>query len=154
MRPPWSSVQQRLSLALPAGSLRARLAGGAFWSVMGAVATQGSSTLAAIMTARFLGDVGFGELGMVRNTLTMFAAFAGLGLGLTANKYLAETRTTDPARAGRILGLSYVMACGSGLLMALLAFAFAEPLAARTMANEGLARYLRLSAPILLTGTL
>jgi O-antigen/teichoic acid export membrane protein len=150
----WSSIQQRLSLALPAGSLRARLAGGAFWSLVGAVATQGSSTLSAIITARFLGDHGFGELGMVRNTLTMFAAFAGLGMGLTANKYLAETRTADPDRAGRILGLSYGMACGSGLLMMVLAFTFAEPLASRTMANEGLARYLRLSAPILLTGTL
>ena len=150
----WFFIQQRLSLALPAGSLRARLAGGAFWSTVGAVATQGSSTLAAIITARFLGDDGFGELAMVRNTLTMFAAFAGLGLGLTANKYLAETRTADPGRAGRILGLSYAMACGSGLLMAVLAFAFAEPLAGRTMANEGLAPYLRLSAPILLTGTL
>jgi O-antigen/teichoic acid export membrane protein len=147
-------MQQLLSVALPTGSLRARLAGAAFWSTLGAASTQACSTLASIITARFLGDTGFGELGMVRNTLTMFAAFAGLGLGLTANKYLAETRTADKDRAGRILGFSYAMASVSGLLMTVLAFALAEPLAAKTMANEGLAPYLRLSAPILLTGTL
>ena len=35
---------------------------------------------------------------------------AGLGLGVTATKYISEYRTSDTARVGRILGLSSAMA--------------------------------------------
>jgi len=38
-----------------------------------------------------LGTVGFGELGVIQSTVGMFGVFAGLGLGMTATKYVAST---------------------------------------------------------------
>jgi len=49
-----------------------------------------------------------GELGIIQNTIGMFGTLAGFGMGLTANKHVAEFKRTDPAPAERILGL----ACG------------------------------------------
>ncbi len=53
-----------------------------------------------------LGKEEFGKLGIVQSTVGMFQVFAGFGLGLTATKYVAEFRDSDPAKTGRIIGLS------------------------------------------------
>src|SRR5208282_6029974 len=90
----------------PAGSLRARFALGVFWSLAGAVVSRGFLLAASVVCARFLGREGFGALGMIQSTAGMFGIFAGLGLGLTATKYVSEFRRQDPVRAGRILALS------------------------------------------------
>jgi O-antigen/teichoic acid export membrane protein len=44
----------------------------------------------------------------------MFMTFANLGVGLTATKYVAEFRKTDPQRAGRIIAMSTAMAAVLG----------------------------------------
>jgi O-antigen/teichoic acid export membrane protein len=111
------------SQALP--SLRARFARGAFWSLLGMGIAQGLALVAAIITARLLGKVAFGEFGMVTGTVGAFGILAGLGLGLTATKYVAEHRSTDPVRAGRILGLSTQVAAVSGGTVALVLFLLA-----------------------------
>ena len=49
----------------------------------------------------------------------MLGVFAGLGLGLTATEYVAECRTRDPERAGRIVALGCTVAIASGGLLAL-----------------------------------
>ena len=99
-------VQEKLTEHLPANSLRRRFANGAFWSVAAAVVSQGMRFLAFVIIARILGKTGFGELGMIQHTVSMFGIFTGLGLGLTATKHVAEFRSTDPSRAGRIMTLS------------------------------------------------
>ncbi len=81
-----------------------------------------------------MGKAIYGELGIVRSTVAMFGAFAGLSLGLTATKHVAEFRLTDPLRAGRILALSGVVAFGSGAIVAIACFALAPWLAAHTLA--------------------
>ncbi|MCG6537882.1 MAG: oligosaccharide flippase family protein, partial [Syntrophales bacterium LBB04] len=91
-------------------SLGARFARGAFWSFVAAILSQGIGMAASIVTARFLGKEGFGEFGMIISTVGAFGIFAGLGLGLTATKFVAEYRATDPARVARILGLSFQVA--------------------------------------------
>src|ERR1700688_3805570 len=91
---------------VPAGSLRARVTLGIVWSLAGAVVSRGFLLAASVACARFLGREGFGALGMIQSTAGMFGVFAGLGLGLTATKYVSEFRRRDPAKAGRILALS------------------------------------------------
>jgi len=81
-----------------------RLAKGVFWSMASAVISRGLMLAASVLVARMLGKTGFGELGMIRSTVGMFGVFAGFGLGLTATKHVAEFRSSDPARAGRIIG--------------------------------------------------
>lgn len=123
-------VQEKLTEQLPANSLRRRFIKGALWSVAAAVVSQGMRFLAFVIVARILGKTGFGELGMIQHTVSMFGVFAGLGLGLTATKHVAEFRSVDPARAGRIIALSSVVALISGGLVGIAVF-FASPYLAR-----------------------
>ncbi|MHC4330621.1 MAG: oligosaccharide flippase family protein, partial [Planctomycetota bacterium] len=95
-----------------------------------AVVSQGMRFLAFVIVARILGKTGFGELGMIQHTVSMFGIFAGLGLGITATKHVAEFRSADPARAGRIIALSSVTALISGGLVCITVF-FASPYLSR-----------------------
>ena len=47
----------------------------------------------------------FGEYAMVQSTLLTVATLSQLATGYTASKYIAEYRSSDPERAGRIMGL-------------------------------------------------
>lgn len=60
------------------GSLESRFAKGVFWSVGGAIGAQGLSMIAPFVTARLLGKVGVGEVGIVTRALDAFGIFAGL----------------------------------------------------------------------------
>ena len=139
---------------VPAGSLRQRFALGVFWSLAGAVASRGFLLAASVVCARFLGKEGFGALGMIQSTAGTFGVFAGLGLGLTATKYLAEFRRQDPVRAGRILALSAVAALVSGLAMSMLLIFFAPYIAQRVLASPQLAAPLAIGSGLVLFGAL
>lgn len=129
-----------------------RLAKGAFWTLGGQFAARGLTLVSLAVTARILGRSQFGELGMIQSTFGMFTSVAGFGMGMTATKYVAELRKTDPQRAGRILGLSSLTAWSTGGVMTLALLLFAPLLAARTMAAPELATPLRLGAILLLLG--
>jgi O-antigen/teichoic acid export membrane protein len=135
-------------------SLATRFARGASWSLAGMGAAQGLALIASIVAARLLGRVAFGEFGMVTGTVGAFGIFAGLGLGLTATKYIAEHRTSDPVRAGQILGLASQVAAVSGGAVALILFILAPWLAARMLNAPHLADELRIGCILLLLNAL
>jgi O-antigen/teichoic acid export membrane protein len=135
-------------------TLGTRFVRGASWSLLGMGAAQGLAVVASIVTARLLGKVTFGEFGMVTSTVGAFGIVAGLGLGLTATKYIAEHRTTNPVRAGRILGLSTQVAAISGGAVSLLLFVLAPWLAARTLNAPHLNNELRLGCVLLFLNAL
>jgi O-antigen/teichoic acid export membrane protein len=134
---------------IEASPLGYRLAKGAFWSLVGAVVSRLFGLASVVLVARVLGIAGFGRFGVVQSTVNMFGVFAGFGLGLTATKYVAELRSSDPQRAGRIMGMAGVVAFGTGLLMAAALYALAPWLAVRTLADSSLAPLLRIGAMIL-----
>jgi O-antigen/teichoic acid export membrane protein len=117
-------------------------------------AAQGLAVVASIVAARLLGKVAFGEFGMVTGTVGAFGILAGLGLGLTATKYVAEHRATDPVRAGRILGLASQVAAVSGAAVALTLFLLAPWLAARTLNAPHLSDELRIGCVLLFLNAL
>lgn len=126
-----------------------RLARGVFWSMAGSVISRGMMMCATVLVARMLGKTVYGELGMIQSTVGMFGVFAGFGMGLTATKHVAEFRQSDPERAGRIMGLSGLVAIGTGGVMALGLFIFAPWLAEHTINAPHLAGILRIGALIL-----
>lgn len=109
---------------------------------------------ASVLVARLLGKTVFGELGMVQSTVGMFGVFAGFGLGLTATKYVAEFRNSDPVRAGNIIGLSSLVAAASGGLMASALFLSAPWLAEHAINAPHLKGVLQISALVLLINAL
>ena len=139
---------------LPADSLRGRFARGAVWSLFGAIISQGCNLAASVITARILGREQFGKYGIVQNTVGMLGIFAGLGLGLTATKYVAQFRTRDPQRAGRIIALGYAVATVSGGLLALGLLAYAPHLAAKTLNAPQLTLELRIASVLLFLNAL
>lgn len=131
-------------------SLAARYSRGAAWSLAGAVASQGLALVASVAVARILGAKSFGELGMIQSTVGMFGVLAGMGLGMTATKYISELRQSDPNRAARILALTLRSAVATSALAALLLFVFARPLARRSISAPHLENELKIGCALLL----
>ncbi|MCW5983192.1 MAG: oligosaccharide flippase family protein [Bryobacteraceae bacterium] len=104
--------------------------------------------LGLIVAARILGKQPYGELGAFQSTVLMFALFAGMGLGLSATKHVAQFRVTDPARAGRIIGTSFVLAALSGGLFSLALFAGAPALTASVLGAPHLEPLFKLGAAL------
>jgi O-antigen/teichoic acid export membrane protein len=123
-----------------------RLARGALWSTAGALIARGLSILSSVVIARLLSKVGFGELGIIYSTVALFQLFAGFGLGVTATKYVAEHRHSDPAKAGRIIGMAWLVTAATGTICAILLVVLAPWLAARTLAAPHLSGPLRITA--------
>jgi O-antigen/teichoic acid export membrane protein len=145
----WNGATKAISGIWVADSLRGRFARGAVWSLVGAVISQGSNLAASVITARLLGREQFGEYGMIQSTVGMLGVFAGLGLGVTATKYVAEFRTLDPERAGRIIALGCAVAIVAGGLLALCVLGYAPVLAAKTLNAPALAVELRIASVLL-----
>jgi len=138
---------------LEASPLGYRLAKGAFWSLAGALISRSLGLVSSILVARMLKKVGFGELGIIQNTVGLFGTFAGFGLGLTATKFIAEFRRTDPSKAGRIRALSSVTAWITSGLAASALVLLSPWLARHTLAAPQLAGALRVGALFLLLTT-
>jgi O-antigen/teichoic acid export membrane protein len=97
-------------------SLRARFRGGMLWNTIAAVAAQGSTFLASIFVANFLGRDGFGEFNMVYTTAVTAAGIAQFATGMTATKYIAELRDIERERAGRVLALCSLLSLAGGTI--------------------------------------
>ncbi len=139
------SIRERLN-ALLSSPTRRRLANGAIW---GGVATAGSRVIAVVASfflAHILGQVGFGEYGMVNSTAAMIGSLAGMGLGLTVTKYVAEFKNTDPNKLGRILALSSTVTMVSAAIYGVAYVVLAPWLAEKTLAAPHLAAMLQISA--------
>ncbi|HWD91554.1 MAG TPA: oligosaccharide flippase family protein [Verrucomicrobiae bacterium] len=135
LRPLWAKF--------PSSPLSARLARGVFWSLIGAAVARGTGVLSAIIVARVLGISAFGEFTIIQSTVGLFGTFAGLGLGITATKYVAELRESDPQRCGRVISLILLIAVAGGIVAGIALFVFADWLATRTLAAPQLAPILR-----------
>lgn len=138
----------------PNTALRRRFARGAGWVLLGTVMSQGPRLLAFIVAARILGKQGFGELSILHSTVIMVGVFAGLGVGLTATKHLAQFRHSEPARAGRVVGLSLLVAAGSGLVFCFLLRLLAPAISASILAAPHLTPVLQFASVLVLLNAL
>ncbi|MGI8549397.1 MAG: oligosaccharide flippase family protein, partial [Dehalococcoidia bacterium] len=146
---PAAGLIKRVAARFQGDSVRARFLSGAFWSLVGAVASRAPTLVGSIVAARVLGIKGFGELGIVQSTVLLFGTFAGLGLGLTATKTVAEYRVNAPDRAGRHIGLSIITTLLAGLAMALPFISLARWLAMNMLSAPNLTRDLQVGAGLL-----
>lgn len=131
-----------------------RLARGAFWSVAGGVGSRMLGLLAWILVARLLNGEAFGEIAMIQGTVGLFGVLAGVGMGVTATKHVAEFRRQDPGRAARLIRLSNRIAWMAGLAVAGGVAWFAPLLAEHTMHRPSLGPELRISSGLLLLGAI
>jgi O-antigen/teichoic acid export membrane protein len=136
------------------GSLRARFAQGAFWSLTANAISSALQLFSLIFVARFLGQHGFGELGIVTSTVQTLGVFAGLGLGLTATKHVAEWRARQPERAGKIIGLCTETGIIAAAASCALFYVLAPAISSTILKAPGLSGTLRLGCGLLFFNTL
>lgn len=110
---------------IPRESITARFTRGITWNIVSSVFMQGSVFLTNVVIANLLGKDVFGEFGMIQNTVLIISSMAQMATGIIATKYIAEFRSSDQARAGRILGLcssvSFITAAVSTFIIILTA---------------------------------
>jgi O-antigen/teichoic acid export membrane protein len=126
-----------------------RLLRGTFWSMAGTLVSRALGLAAAILAARIIGKLIYGELGVIQSTVGMLGTLAGFGMGTTTSKFVAELRSKDSARAGRIIALSSLVSWNISFGLAVLLFVLAPWLCKNTLAAPGLTGYLRMSIPLL-----
>ena len=132
------------------GNLFERFARGVSWNLIGTFLAQGSVFAANIFVANRLGPQSFGEFSLLQNTALTFSAIAQLATGVTATRYIAEYRSSDPERAGRIIGFCSLFTLGTGLLAGLILFALSGWLSASTLNASHLSGGLKIMALYLL----
>lgn len=97
-------------------SLRA-LAGNAAWSTLSHLLGRGSLVVAAILLARQLDTKSFAAYSYFQLTVSMLAAYAAMGLGVTASRFFAESGHVDDAQLPPI-GTLWILSILAGLLAA------------------------------------
>jgi len=141
-----------LWLRLEASPLGERLVRGTFWSVSGTMVSRALGLAAAVLAARIVGKMVYGELGIIQSTVGMLGTLAGFGMSTTTSKFVAELREKDRNRAGRIIALSSVTSWLISLMLAGCLIYLAPWLCQRTLAAPQLTPYVRISAPLLVLG--
>jgi len=131
-------------------TLRTRFHRGVFWSVAAAVASSGFNFVLNIIIARLLGRQGYGQFGMVQSTIATVAGIAQLAMGYTATKFVAEFRSSNPARTGRVIGLCSVVSLLTGSVAAAALYVSAPWLAASLLKAPGLSGALQLASVMVL----
>jgi O-antigen/teichoic acid export membrane protein len=109
-----SNRSESIRSNVPPPGLRTRFQTGITFNLVGAVFNQGSTFLFNIVAANLLGKEIFGKYGMVQTTLVTLSQVAQFACGYSATKYIAEYRSKDQEKTGRILStlLTIISICG------------------------------------------
>lgn len=126
-----------------------RLASATWWSIMSEAASRGLLFIAMVLVARHLGREEYGQFGLVRSTLNVFAAFGGMGLGLAANRFVSEYRLSDRPRAAAVIGSTYKLGAASGTAVGLSLLLVAPIVAREALRAPTLTDELRLAAVLI-----
>jgi O-antigen/teichoic acid export membrane protein len=132
-----------------ASSFVRRLAGGIFWTTLSGLFGRVLSLVVGVVLARVFGTADYGAYGMIQGTVGMFGTLSGLGLGLTATKYVAEYRQSRPEDASQVVALTSSVALVSGVLFSIVLALGAGVLAVRVLGAPALEGPLRVSALLL-----
>ncbi|MGJ1291961.1 oligosaccharide flippase family protein [Sphingobacterium multivorum] len=121
--------------------------------MIGNIVSKFSLLIATVLMTRFMGKEEYGQFGIIKSTILMFAVFAGLELGMTATKYISEFRSTDRGKVERIIGLSNFFAILLSITIGLFIYYFASEIAAQISAPN-LVKEIRISSFILFFSSL
>lgn len=97
-----------------------------------------------MISARALGPIDFGRLGLVLATITICGTIADAGLTYTAIRFIARDNERDNRRARAVAGNYALLRLATGALGALLGFLLAWPIATYALGYADLTPYLQL----------
>jgi len=123
---------------------------GSFWIVYGNVLSKGASLLASVLIARLLSSSAFGELSMIKTTLSVFSLFATFGLGVTVTKFVAESRSNQVSEVGSIISGALFITMVTGVTLGALIAIFAGFIGENILHAANLSTPLRVAGVFLL----
>jgi O-antigen/teichoic acid export membrane protein len=126
-----------------------RLARNVAWSSFGVVLSQVITLVAYVALARYIGKERFGEFTIIQGTANTVSAFAGLGFGITATKYIAELRQREPAQAGSVMAMISLITLIWTALLTLVIWVAAPEIASEILKRPELASAVRIGAVLL-----
>ncbi|MBY0526634.1 MAG: oligosaccharide flippase family protein [Gemmataceae bacterium] len=134
-----AAVRERSSLAV-------RLSKGFSWNLVATISNHGATFAGNVIVARLLGPRIFGEYAMVQATLVPLAMVVYWAASFTTAKHVAEYRSADPQRAGRVVALCGFACLLTSLFVGCLLLAVASPLASSALDAPQLAPSLLVGA--------
>lgn len=134
--------------------LARRLVSGSLWSLAGSATARVLVLVAMVLVARTLGPARFGEFGLIQTTLGVAGLMAGLGLGGTATRFVAQHANSAPREAGRVIGLVMLVSWGAALGVAGVLVAASAQVARLALAAPELQRAVAVGALLLLVTTI
>jgi O-antigen/teichoic acid export membrane protein len=126
--------------------LRHRFSRGIGWNLVGTVFLQGSVFLGNLVIARLLGAEMFGVYAMVVSTLLTVTGLAQFSTGITATRYIAQSRETDKDKTARILVFLLRLSVAFGLSGMILLMLSSDWLANHVLGRSNIGDYLVVSA--------
>lgn len=142
-------LARRIKQRIDQSDIGTRIANGAFWSFLGSAVSKAVVLVSTILCARILGKSGFGEFGMVRTTISLFAVVGFAGMGITATKHISEFRNRAKERIGSIYLLTNGFAILMGILLTIAIIISAPFLARNTLNAEYLSFDIQIGAILL-----
>lgn len=124
------------------------------WSFFGTVISKGALFFCWLVVARILGAYDYGQFGIVRSTITLFVAFAGFGLGLTASKHIAQYSDSNKQKTSDIISMSLAVGIITGILISVLYYFSCNLIAIHLLDEPDMTGFLRITTIILLLSSL
>ncbi|SDL71336.1 oligosaccharide flippase family protein [Chryseobacterium taihuense] len=99
------------------------------WILLGNIISKTTLLLSTILLSNILLKEEYGQFGILKSTIIMFSAFAGLELGLTATKYISQYKYSNKKKVENIIGLSNLFSITISFIIACLIFIFSDEIA-------------------------
>jgi O-antigen/teichoic acid export membrane protein len=126
---------------------------GSLLNVVGSGSIRASQAVGAIILARLLSQLEFGEFSFVQNTLSMFVGLGAFGGGTLATRLVASRKGANGRSLGAAIGTPVLMALVGGGGVSALVAANASSLSGSTSSGGDLARLIQIgSAYVFLAG--
>lgn len=127
-----------------------RLIHGVSWNFISSVFVRSITFIIALVHSHILGKEGYGELGIILNTLILFSILS-TGYGATCSKYISELKDISPERANRIITLSTILTISFTVFGAVLLFLNSGQIASKTLNTPNLTLSLKIASFVLIS---
>lgn len=123
-----------------------RLLRGAAWNVLSTLLLRVATLATTIIVARLIGPDSLGKYTIVYSTINMCAALSGLGLGLTATKYVAEYRRSQQSRLLPTIVLTRRLATISATICAIVLLVLSDKISRELFHSSELGPYFAIAS--------
>jgi len=132
---------------------KSKLFKGVFWLTLGDGVGQALLFLSTVLVARSLSPDQFGDFGIIRSTIYLFIAFAGMRMELAGTKFVAEFFKTDKARCGSLITIMIIITVITSLLFGFSLIIFSDDIANKIFERQDLSEYLIIGSIIIFFAT-